>query len=344
MINIIFSNTLPLSSLHKKTILLFTEDKKGEVLKYKNKIFAGAIVPYLIYNGKLYKSGYLVIDLFENVLKISLFSLKEPFKFKFSKKAKSLFFLFDGFSIFSDYFFSCISGITKFLNVFGGGCGSRFYYGFPNIFFKGKFYEDACLACELKKNFFINLFHGFKVKYASFSPTKISSYGREILEINYEPALEYYKKIISKIEKKYINSISRDIFSRYPLGLISYRKGVLIKDIIDINKERKSIKLASGVALYEPLSLLFANKEDLIFADKYFIEKNKTKTKYGFIFSCFSRKEILKKDMKKEISLISKNFDINFGFLSIGELTNLGLGRNIIYNKTNLLVGLEKCS
>jgi hypothetical protein len=314
-------------------------------LANSTKSILGGIFPGIIHKGRHYEKGILTIGL-PNKMTTTTISLSdladmaqktENFYKNSDKTHNTLLVLVDAFAENKiDFIENLYNNFGISVNYLGGGAGSLSFERKPSVFNEKGIHENTAVLGLLDKIIKVGVSHGWT---PISSPLKVTETERNIIKsINWQPALEVYKKLIKEHSGLLIdNENFFSIAKSYPFGMTKIQSNFVVRDPISCSENELIIvdEIPQGEFIY----LLHGNKEQLL---KGALEaRNNGVSDISnsiFCIDCISRVLYLGKDFEEEIETIDKNKKI-FGALSIGEIANSGNSLEI-YNKTVVVTQL----
>ena len=197
-----------LSKDNTKGILLFVGEetpfdykKLQPLLKTMDIVVWGGIFPEVIYNGSLYKQG-VVGCAFQSPVSIEV--IKDLSKFKgdlshdfISKNTRTLLIFNDGGAGNTPLLIETLYEKNfKEIVFFGGGAGSIINIDQPSLFTEDDFFAKGAIIAAVEDFISVGINHGCQ---PVSEPAIASSVDTNILRsINWEPAFEYYKRIVEQ--------------------------------------------------------------------------------------------------------------------------------------------------
>lgn len=229
-------------------------------------------------------------------------------------------------------------------NFFGGGAGSLSLVQQPCLFTNEGVFQDAALLCPFPLKSNIGVRHGWEQIYGPVVATRTE--GNVVHELNWAPAFEVYKEIVSNDAGKELTI--DDFFSiakAYPFGI--YREGeeFIVRDPL-MAKEDGSIVCVGEVPENTVLNILKGETETLLQAAKQAsldaVSEEDSLVEL-FVVDCISRTLFLEDDFGKEIAMVKEAVSSKSpsGILSLGEIaTEKGSGLLSFFNKTIVVSAL----
>jgi hypothetical protein len=258
----------------------------------------------------------------------------------------------DGLSTGVDNFISCLfDQIGPDMNIMGCGSGYLNFSSRPNIFTAEGGWNNAALLIFQPPHFTTCFRHGWESVAGPFLVTRAEN--NQIHDINFQPALPFYKDIVEQHSKHAFDSDNFfNTSSHYPIGLEQLECEYLVRDLI--STQGSSIECAGTIPTNAMVYLLHANQEQLISAagkaasnlcEKLSAVYETDEERYIFVVDCVSRKLIFADQFHLELEHIRKNLLQKakvIGVLSIGEIANSSQGNIQFLNKTTVIGGLSK--
>ncbi len=327
-------------------------NKLVEELNAMNISFAGGIFPSLI-SGEIHHETGAIIQSFSHVQKpVVIKNLRQPLTQiktisipKTDDKLTQLV-LVDGIaSHISNFLFEMYNTFGNSINYLGCGAGSISLESKPCLITNEGVFKDAALICLLDMKSELGVRHGWKNIEGPFIATKTE--GNTIHELNWEPAFDFYKKLILnhsgiEIGKNLFLNVSKS----YPFGIYKEESEFIVRDPIIV--DGTSITCIAEVPENTILHLLTSDKKALLAAAGATFKTSTPiihKAHSGLIFDCISRALFLDQDLKNELSAVYQSFQKYApgvqpeGALSLGEIALNGRGNLEFFNKT-LVTGI----
>ena len=161
-----------------------------------------------------------------------------------------------------------------------------------------------------------------------------------VYELDGQPILDIYKK--------YLGSQAKDLPASgllFPLGIYSNDDNIIVRTILAIDEEEKSITFAGDVPTNSKVCLMKSNNDRLI--DAALNSSNAVDLKgyqdeplLNIAISCIGRKLVLKQRAEEELEAILENLPkttVQVGFYSYGEISPTGLIGCDLHNQTMTL-------
>ena len=349
-----------LSKDNTKGILLFVGEETPfdykqlqPILKTMGIEVWGGIFPEVIYNGFLYKQG-VVGCAFQSPVSIEVVKDLSKFKGNFpedfvSKNTKTLLILTSAYAdnipllietLYEKYF--------KEMTFIGGSAGSIINVDQPSLFTCDDIFAGGAIIAAAQDFMSVGINHGCQ---PVSEPAIASSVDKNIIRsINWEPAFEYYKRIIEQDAGIKLTADSfLDVAKSYPLGILKYDTEIILRVPISVSEEN-SLLFASELPENSVLVVTKAYPDKLIAAAGTateqakiaFESKMKTSPGKALIVDCLARALFLEDRINDELQNIANkagNDVFLFGLLSLGEIASTGDKYIELYNKT-VVVGM----
>ena len=349
-----------LSKDKAKGILLFVGEETPfdykqlqPILKTMDIEVWGGIFPEVIYNGSLHKQG-VVGCAFQSPVSIKVVKDLSKFKGNFpedfvSKNTKTLLILTSAYAdnipllietLYEKYF--------KEMTFIGGSAGSVINVDQPSLFTCDDIFAGGAIIAATQDFMSVGINHGCQ---PVSEPAIASSVDKNILiSINWEPAFEYYKRIIEQDAgiKLTANSFL-DVAKSYPLGILKYDTEIILRVPLSVGEEN-SLLFASEMPENSVLVVTKAYPDKLIAAAGTateqakiaFESKMKTSPGKALIVDCLARALFLEDRINDELTIIANKAGSDvflFGLLSLGEIASTGDKYIELYNKT-IVIGM----
>lgn len=310
----------------------------------------GGIFPYIVYRGKQYSSGFLVIglDVLPKITVIKNISascgaVKKQISLlgKSITQAKSLVALVDGLSDNLEPFLEELcSFINKDMKVAGGGAGFLDFSRNPCVFTNAGLLQDAAVLAAFDAPLDLAAGHGWEIMNGPFLVT--ASKGNVLSSLNYASAYSFYQK---QVEANTANT--HDNFAsmarNYPLGIENLDGEILVREPIHLKDEQ--LVCIGEIHENSVVYLLKGKPENLVeaagqTARSLGVMEKPRKRDSVLLFDCLSRAQFLGDEFYKELDNISNNLsskDALFGALTIGEICSNSNGQVRLLNKSTVL-------
>lgn len=349
-----------LSKDNAKGILLFVGEETPfnykqlqPILKAMDIVVWGGIFPEVIYNGSLCKQG-VVGCAFQSPVSIEVVKDLSKFKNNFpedfvSKNTRTLLIFTSAYAdnipllietLYERYF--------KEMTFIGGSAGSIINVDQPSLFTCNDIFTGGAIIAAAEDFMSVGINHGCQ---PISDPAIASSVDKNILKsINWEPAFEYYKRIIEQdVGIKLTADNFLDVAKSYPLGMLKYDTEIILRVPFSVGEEN-SIVLGSEMPENSVLVVMKGYPDKLIAAAGSAAEqakiafKNKKKKSPGkaLIVDCITRALFLEDRIDDELKIIANKAGSDvflFGLLSLGEIASTGDKYIELYNKT-IVVGM----
>jgi hypothetical protein len=318
------------NSRAKSYLILGCVSEKVDNFK-SNKNIIGALFPKIIYNGKLYDSGFVVLGLDEDIeiKKLDLNNLNIDFEVD----KKSAFVFIDAFSKNIGEFMEEVYFNFSDVTFIGGGAGSLDFIQRPVVFTNEGIFENAAVIGFLDKEIKLDVKHGWV---GISEPMLVTKANKNILkELDYKNAFDVYKEFLKTYYNIEINKNNFfEIAKGYPFGIRKIDNEVIVRDPIAVN-ENNEIVLVGDISENSYVRILKGKKDNLINAAKEVsvVAKNKDVTLF---IDCISRVLFLEDDFQKEIDEVMKNSKNLIGALTLGEIASREEVLEF-YNKTSVI-------
>lgn len=315
---------------------------------------AGGIFPALIYNGRMYETGSLVVGLPDIVTIETINGLSDPgtdFEASLDKKmpnshqVRTLILLVDGFATgLSSFVASLFNVFGLDFNYVGGGAGSLSMQRKPYILTNSGMRQDAAVLIFLKTLSGIGVCHGWQELSGPYQVTGAS--GNIIHTIEWQPAFDFYRNVLAeKTGARVIREHFYDTAQHYPFGIARLSGEQIVRDPYMVAPDG-SLVCVGDVQEGAFLSILQADEKNLIEAAAESLRRSlqalppEMTGGLRFFVDCISRAIVLKEDFQKEIDAVSPAGFPLVGICSVGEIANCGTEYLDIYNKTSVMAVL----
>lgn len=301
----------------ESVVLLSPEDCYDELksnFDIRSRNVFGAVFPGVIFKGKVYKDKLIVLRFDFEVKGFRGYVPEDT-------DAKTILVFADGLyeeceSALENVYFS-LGNKVKYI---GGGAGSL-NKKINCLFDRNGFFSDNVLLIALPYDCKVEVKHGWQETGISFISTKTS--GRKIIELNWTPAFEAYKKALNTLGVEIYAENFFNVAMAYPFGISKIKGEDVIRDPLYL--EGTSIICAGKVPENHILKLMVGDKDKLIEAAK----DCTSSINANISFDCISRVLYLGERFNEEVKYLKDTF----GALTIGEVA---CSKGIIefFNKT----------
>lgn len=325
-------------------------DELAEVFKNTTLPLVGGVFPGIIFEGKSYDQGVLVIGL-QSALTVEEIDLSRkefvtekaelPLDVLTQSKRMGLLTIIDAFSpnkqVLIDMLFNRY-GLS--VDYFGGGAGSLSFESKPCII-TNKGIRSNCAAIALvHSEVEVGVAHGWE---AISKPMKVTETNDNLLiSLEWKPAFDVYRDIVeSHSEQSFEELEFFDLAKSYPFGKAILQAEPVIRD--PIAKDAHKIRLIDAVEHGSFIQIMHGNKEKLLAGAKHAADKIGAQNNNNALvlcIDCISRSLYLGNEFEDELECIGPPQQV-FGFLTIGEIANTGESSLEIYNKTIAVVRLK---
>jgi hypothetical protein len=334
---------------------LFDYQRLQPLLKKMDIEVWGCIFPEVIYDGSLYKQG-VVGCAFKSPVSIEV--IKDLGKFKgdlpddFVLENTRTFLIFnDGWAVNTPLLIETLYEKNfKEMAFIGGGAGSLINIDQPSLFTCDDFFAGGAIIAAVEDFMSVGINHGWQ---PISEPTVASSVDKNILRsINWEPALEYYKRIVEQDAGIKVTADDfLDVAKSYPLGMLKYDTEIILRVPLSVGEEN-SIVFCSEIPENSVLVVTKGYPDKLIAAAGTateqakiaFESKMKISPGKALIVDCLTRALFLDDRFNDELKIIANKAGSDvfiFGFLSLGEIASTGDKYIELYNKT-IVIGMEE--
>ncbi|MEZ4688132.1 MAG: FIST N-terminal domain-containing protein [Bacteroidia bacterium] len=224
------------------------------------------------------------------------------------------------------------------VNFFGGGAGSFSLVQQPCIFSSEGVFQDAAIICPMPLKSGIGVKHGWEQIYGPVVATRTE--GNTIYELNWEPAMEVYGKIVSENAGQEIKADNFfSIAKAYPFGIYREREEFIVRDPLIANEDG-SITCVGEVPENTVLNILKGDQKSLLNAANQAAAMAllpDRELSALFVVDCISRTLFLENDFEKEIEMVKKAVPGKkpSGVTTLGEIASEDSGSLLtFFNKT----------
>lgn len=342
-----------------QSVLLFTAGKStlskadcDPILKATSLNISGGVFPEIIYCGKNYDEGTLLVGIQNpmNSLVLTDFGnevdMTEVIGNRFGEvdpHGKTAFIFVDALvstkAKLFDSLYNLYGTIPRYI---GGGTGTLDFKPFGSIYSNEGMIQEGAVVCLCEIESHIGVAHGYDT---ISEPLKVTeSDGNKIISLDWRPALELYTEVVTQHSGTLFNY--DDFFNSvksYPFGIAKLDAEMVVRD--PFKYEETSIFTLDNVEQGSYVSILFGNKENLLNgAHSANIRSNfrhNTEHCDTLIIDCISRALFLGDNLNKELKLLDPD-GTAFGALTLGEIANNGDSYLEIFNKTAVVCSMHE--
>jgi hypothetical protein len=227
-------------------------------------------------------------------------------------------------------------------NYIGGGAGSLSMKKRPCLFTNDGMLQDAAILLQLEWPSGVGVSHGWDVISEPLSVT--SAQHTTIKTLNYEPAIDVYRRIVEPVAGKPVAAEGFfDVAKGHPFGIRRLDSDVIVRDPMVLTPEGHLVcvgEVPEGAFVH----ILKGNAESLILAARRASELAHASfpaghtPRFRFVIDCISRSLFLGDAFTHELAAIDDGLPM-VGALTLGEIANSGRDFLEFYNKT-AVVGL----
>ena len=223
--------------------------------------------------------------------------------------------------------------------IIGGGCGSLSLKQMPCIFTNEGIFQDHALMITSQDRIQIGIQHGWKKIAGPFIISKAKD--NVIYEINWEPAFDFYKKIVDGFSPQPVNKEAFfDVSKAYPFGIGREGHEDVVRDPI-VTEDGKSITCVGEMPENATIKILMGVEDELIKSAEQAanIALENISPSSIFVVDCISRVLFLEDSYEKELGAIQDQLEGKLdtpleGVLTLGEISTFGEGFIEFFNKT----------
>ena len=315
----------------------------------------GGIFPGIIFNGKMYRQGSLIICL-DDILAIQTISgLSNPVadfeeiienQISESDELRTLILFVDGFATRISSFIEGLFNIFGLdINYVGGGAGSLSMERRPYLITQEGLVEDCAVLTFLRAESGIGVCHGWEELCGPYQVT--SANANVIHTLEWQPAFDIYKEALNY---EAANLITQNDFyqmaQRFPFGIGRLDGEQVVRDPTQVLDDG-SIVCIGEVQTGSFVSILKSDSDQLIKAAAESLQRAKDNyrgnhpPKLHFFVDCISRTIVLGDRFSEEVDAVKDEHIPLSGICSIGEIANSGTDFLEFYNMTSVMAVLE---
>jgi hypothetical protein len=333
----------------------FDPDQVDHHLQGAQSIIFGGIFPEILYEGKNYSRGTLLVGLPVAPELLVIPGLSDPSadyddiierEFDRLSVGRTMFVWVDGLS-------SRISALIDALfNVFGleqnyigGGAGSLSFEQKPCLFTNQGLIADSALLALVDIESGIGVSHGWLPLSGPYRVTESES--NVIKSLNWEPAFKIYQGVVEQASGKLFNDGNFfELAKAHPFGINRLGEEQIVRDPILVD-DQGGLICVGEVPVESYVDILFGSTDSLIYAagnalhlaeEAYVGNPEQTVTLF---IDCISRVLFLEEDFRLELAAVARENRTMIGALTLGEIANSGKDYLEFYNKTSVVGILE---
>lgn len=310
----------------------------------------GGIFPEILFEGKRYSEGSIIVG-FEEEIQVEIVrsftenemsSLVTESLDSVDPENKTVFIFIDAFvenkTLLTDALYNSFGTIANYV---GAGAGSLDFKSFHCLFSNEGLIKGGGIIGILDMESSLGVAHGWE---AISEPLKVTEAEKNrTITLEWEVASQKYKKFVSAHMKENIDN--KDFFSltkNYPLGISKFGAEMVVRDAF--KEEDGAILTLDEIEQGSHVHILYGNLDALLMGAK----KARSLAKIGdspsshevLIIDCISRVLFMDADFALEIKELDPD-GISFGALSLGEIANNGDAYLEIFNKTAVVCNLN---
>lgn len=306
----------------------------------------GGIFPELIVEGKRRDRGMLVIPL-HVPLETLVVPLSDPnftgldyFMTSSLASGQDVLFVFaDALAGRKESFIHTLYHLFgSSVRYLGGGCGSLSFQPFPCVLHNSGVHQDAAVLGLGPLNVSLGVAHGWSPLSEPLKVTRAE--GNRVMTINWEPAMQVYRKIVEAHSGQSFNDVPFfDLAKSYPLGMIRLGTEMVIRD--PFATEGDAMLIVDHIPEGEYVRVMHGSTDSLLSGAalaRAQAEESHPDHAIGMhlCVDCISRVLFLQEEFDREMDILSGTLPLQ-GILSIGEIANQGEAFLDVYNKTVVL-------
>ncbi len=339
------------------SLLIFTaantqiEKAKYDPILTKSRLsIMGGIYPEILYQGKNYKEGTIILGIKESTKNLiienesELANLSDNVEHQFGgidPKDHSVFIFMDALiGEKSNIFDALYNEFGTAPRYVGAGAGSLAFNSFPCVYSnKGMIQSGAVIGLSAVSSN-VGVAHGWD---DISEPLKVTeATGNKIVSLNWKPAMEVYQSVVeSHSGKRFDYNDFYNSTKSYPFGISKLDAQKVVRD--PFKHEDGVIFTLDHIDQGSHVTILYGNKESLLDgaseARKRALPSNST-DKQIVLIDCISRVLFLNEDFKTEMNNLDPNNEA-IGALTLGEIANSGDSYLEVYNKTAVVCALN---
>jgi len=328
------------TSIHKEEYDLLLKSSRLSIM--------GGIFPEIIFEGKRYQDGTVIIGCSQQMHTISITDWDSDIEeqvsqsvHKINPENKSVWMFVDALvsekSKLFDSLYNIYGTIPKYI---GAGAGTLDFNKFPCVFSNEGMIEMGAVIgiCGISTS--VGVAHGWE---PITKPLKVTeSVNNKIISLDWQPAMEVYKNVVESHSKKdfdfedFINCAKS-----YPFGISKLNADMVIRD--PFKQEDNCIYTLDSIDQGSHVSIMFGNTESLIQgaceAKKKAFEGHDESEAEIMIIDCISRVLFLDSLFERELDGMDSE-NRSFGALTLGEIANNGDSYLEVFNKTAVVCAI----
>ncbi len=346
-------------------VLIFLAQEKHPALKAlvrelnrRNVRFMGGVFPAVIHDGRVYRSGAVVMSLpvvgrphrttgLDRTTE-AMKDLQNCVDWEAARRYTA-FILVDGWTThIADYTAEIFRRLGNAVGYIGGGAGTEEPGRTECLFSNEGPVADAAFCAIVPLESSLGVRHGWRRFKGPLVATRTR--GNVICELNWRRAFTVYREAVEADCGCHLTTADfYSVSSRYPFGIYKEGAEYVVRDPISVNSAGE-IRCVGEIPENTVLSIMKGEKESLISAARDAAEEccaSSRGTPRGcLVVDCVSRSLFLQEDYEREMDSVAKRLKdlcgcaTTEGFLSIGEISSYGEGFLEYFNKTVVVAAL----
>lgn len=327
-------------------------DHFDRVLQEADKPVFGGIFPGILWNGRQYDQGAVLLGLTCPVqvavledLNASSHDLTNSLQLQFDDDAGSRQTLFTFIDGVSSHIGTLISALfNQFgleINYIGGGCGSLSFCDGPCVITPKGILSQAAVLVLADCHSGVGVAHGWEPVSGAYKVTE--SNGNRIISLDWLPAMQVYRGIVEEHAGEALGDENfLSLVKAYPFGIAKLTHEMVVRD--PVRCEGNTLVCVGEVRRGAYVHIMHGQPDSLIRAAR--LARDKARQSFGeavpeaMVFvNCISRSLFLGADFADEISCVADPAIPMVGALTLGEIANNGQEFLELFNKTSV-VGL----
>lgn len=318
------------------------------VLQNSDLSIMGAIFPEIIYEGKSYQEGTIIVGCPQKLHVIPITDWESDIEAKINQSIddinpenKSVWMFIDALvndkAKLFDSLYNIYGTIPKYI---GGGAGTLDFESFPCVYSNIGMIESGAVIGICGINTSVGVAHGWE---PITKPLKVTeSIDNKIVTLDWEPALEVYQKVVESHSKQpfALEDFMKSAKS-YPFGISKLNADMVIRD--PFKHEDNCIFTLDNIDQGSHVSIMYGNTESLIQgacdAKLKAVDGHNADEVEILIIDCISRVLFLDTLFEKELEGMDHK-NKAFGALTLGEIANNGDSYLEVFNKTAVVCAI----
>ncbi len=321
------------------------------ILKQTDLAVIGGVFPEIIYEGRRYGEGTVMVGWTQPMTAIPITSFEDEDAVNtwikdgldgINSEGKTLFVFVDSLIHHKSYLFdSLYNALGTVPNYVGGGAGSLEFNSFPCIFTNLGILEKGAVIGIVNLETSIGVSHGWET---IGEPLKVTeAQDNQIKTLDWKPAMDVYQEIVERHSEKPFDF--NDFFGTtksYPFGIAKLDAEMVVRD--PYMQKNGVVFTLDNIEPGSHINIMYGNFNSMI--QGALNARDMAFNTYGhghpaelFLIDCISRVLFMNDYYDQELLRLDPDCK-GFGALTLGEIANNGDAYLEIYNKTAVVCAI----